>query len=535
MKDYQESMPNQEESQKKKTLDTAEAGAGELEAASAEAARGQGSATGEDPETDFSETAASLDVPRSVESLGRRVFASPLIRFGLIAFLSLFLLIPLGFVRDIVYEREELYKEAVDNISDSWGKSQTINGPVLVIPYQTWRDEKNTVTVKVKGKEETREVVTRAYCTYFKVVLPSSVHFDAGLESEVRYRGIYRQVLYTAPVTIDGAFTMPTLDNFPSNLHKIYWNEAWLAVGITDLKSIIEQSPAQWGSDILGSYEPGTDARDLLGPGFHVTAPLGGNSAGQSQTFAMRFKIRGSGGIFFTPVGKDSIITIAGSWPDPSFQGNLLPVERNISAKGFSAKWNIPNLTRTYPQNADLDSAEFTGRYDDKNTAIREFTAGVALQETVSLYRLSLRAVSYGILFIAMTFTALFAFEMVMRRRMHLLQYGMVGLSMSLFYLVLLSLAEHVDFGLAFTGASAVTVGMNSLYLGAALRSKAKGLIMGTLLSGLYVLLFSILRMEDTALLVGTGLVVVMMGVLMFVTRRLPQTEMKLPAMPAKA
>ena len=375
----------------------------------------------------------------------------------------------------------------------------------------------------------------RVYPTFFKVVLPSSVRFAAGLESEVRYRGIYRQVLYTAPVSIDGAFTLPTPGDFPGNLHKIYWSEAWLAVGITDLKAIIEENPAQWGAETLGAYEPGADAKDLLGPGFHVPVPLNDNSAGQSRDFALRLKIRGSGGIFFTPVGKDSVVTISGSWPDPSFQGNLLPVERSISAKGFNARWDIPNLTRVYPQIGDLDGAEFKGRYDDDNTAIKEFTVGVNLQETVSLYRMSLRAAHYGILFIAMTFTALFAFEMAMRRRMHLLQYGMVGLSMSLFYLVLLSLAEHVDFGFAFTAASAVTVGMNSLYLGAGMRSKAKGLLMGALLSGLYGMLFSLLRMEDFALLVGTGLVVLMMGVLMFVTRKLPLVEMKNPTASAKA
>jgi inner membrane protein len=131
--------------------------------------------------------------------------------------------------------------------------------------------------------------------------------------------------------------------------------------------------------------------------------------------------------------------------------------------------------------------------------------------------------VDYGILFIAVTFVALFAFEMVSLQRMRILQYAMVGLSMSLFYLVLLSLAEHISFSLAFVAASAVTVAMNGLYLGAVMRSWAKGLLMGGLLSILYAVLFSLLRMEDFALLMGTGLVLVMMGALMFVTRKLPQ------------
>ena len=123
---------------------------------------------------------------------------------------------------------------------------------------------------------------------------------------------------------------------------------------------------------------------------------------------------RGSGGIAFTPVGENTAITVAGAWPDPSFQGNLLPVERNITDKGFSARWNISNLTRTYPQIEDTNSPDSARELE----SIRRFTAGVDLHETVSLYRMVRRAVHYGILFIAVSFVALFAFEMVTRQRM---------------------------------------------------------------------------------------------------------------------
>ncbi len=160
-----------------------------------------------------------------------------------------------------------------------------------------------------------------------------------------------------------------------------------------------------------------------------------------------------------------------------------------------------------------------------EGSAITGFTAGVTLHEPVTLYRMVRRSLDYGILFIAVTFVALFAFEMISRLRMHLAQYAMVGLSMSLFYLVLLSLAEHVSFGLAFVAASAVTIAMNGLYVGAALASRSKGALMGGLLTILYAVLFSLLRMEDFSLLMGTGLLLVMMGALMFATRKLPQAR----------
>jgi inner membrane protein len=235
--------------------------------------------------------------------------------------------------------------------------------------------------------------------------------------------------------------------------------------------------------------------------------------------------IRGSGGIFFTPVGENTAITVKSAWPAPSFRGSLLPVEREITEQGFSARWAISNLTRTYPQTGDLDDPEYM-RQDSGASFITRFTTGVDLHEPVTLYRMVRRSVDYGILFIAVTFTALFAFEMVSRQRLHMVQYAMVGLSMSLFYLVLLSLAEHVGFGPAFAAAGAVTVAMNGAYVGAVLQSGNRGLHMAGLLAALYAVLFSLLRMEDFALLMGTGLVLIMMGALMHVTRRLPRADL---------
>lgn len=464
----------------------------------------------------------------SYRETARSAFAkfigSPLVRCGFILFITFLLLAPLEFVEKIVYERQRLQKDATENITASWGGTQSISGPVLVLPYELWEDYKKIVKVKVGKQEKEQEVVQRRYFMRYKLILPTELVFDAKLDPEIRYRGIYRQALYNAPVNVRGSFTLPGQEGFASNLQKIHWDKAWLSVGVTDLKAISEDSPLQWAGTTAPRYEPGTQVGNLLGPGFHTSVPLTEKSLGTKQDFSFSLAIRGSDGIAFTPVGEKTLITVAGSWPAPSFQGNLLPVERNITDKGFTAKWNISNLTRTYPQIEDVKNPDAS---DDVNELknIKKFTAGVDLHETVSLYRMVRRAVHYGILFIAVSFVALFSFEMITRQRMHLLQYGMVGLSMSLFYLVLLSLAEHVDFSLAFLAASGVTVSMNSLYIAAALQNKTRGLIMSGLLSGLYALLFSLLRMEDFALVVGTGLVVAMMGALMFVTRKLPRSS----------
>ncbi|MDR1489793.1 MAG: cell envelope integrity protein CreD [Desulfovibrio sp.] len=457
--------------------------------------------------------------------------SGPLARCALVGLVTLCLLIPLGLVGDMVKERWHQYSAAVTNLSDSWGNAQTVSGPALLIPYQVWEDVAKVVKVEVNGREESRETFVRELITHHKVVLPADLAFNVRLDPEIRYRGIYRRALYNAPVNVNGNFVLPGRNDFSGNVQKIHWDKAWLCIGISDLRAVSEALPGRWENADLPAYSPGTDAGQLLGSGFHVGVALDEKEAGARRSFSLKLKIRGSGGIYFTPVGINTRISMSGSWPTPSFQGNLLPAERSISEQGFTAEWRIPNLARTYPQSADLDSPEYGGKEQADTytrahrSAITAFTAGVYLFEPVTLYSMVERSVDYGILFISGTFVALFAFELAGRRRLHPVQYAMVGLSMSLFYLVMLSLAEHMSFGPAFAVASAVTVLMNGLYMASAMQSRFRGLFMGGLLTGLYALLYSILQMEDHALLIGTGLVLAMMGVLMFVTRKLPQSD----------
>ena len=156
---------------------------------------------------------------------------------------------------------------------------------------------------------------------------------------------------------------------------------------------------------------------------------------------------------------------------------------------------------------------------------IKRFAAGVELFEPVQRYTQTERAIKYAILFIGLTFIALLSFELVFHLRLHLMQYGLVGIAMVVFYLVLLSLAEHTSFLNAFLTASTVSALMNGAYMTAAMHSLFKGGIIATLLALLYGFLYALLRMEDHALLIGTALIVFAVGILMFLTRNLSTSE----------
>lgn len=224
--------------------------------------------------------------------------------------------------------------------------------------------------------------------------------------------------------------------------------------------------------------------------------------------------VAGSGSFNFAPFGEKTRVSMTSTWPHPSFQGDSLPDQHSITNEGFSADWDIPHLARNYPQ-AWMD--------DSEEVNVSEFIAGVSMFEPVSLYSQVTRAVKYGILFIGLTFLTLLIVELAINKRMHIVQYGLIGISLCLFFLVLLSLSEHIAFAKAYIAAAALTITMICVYTAAVLSSVARGAGVGVLLVSLYAVLYSLLKLEDYALLVGTALLVVVVMVLMIVTRGIRQ------------
>lgn len=466
----------------------------------------------------------SYSVPRGIRrgacmchpgGIQRYMMNNIFVRSLIIAAITLGLLIPLLFVSDIVYERSSMRRHAINDIAGLWGRSQTISGPVLVIPYLREYEVSDRVTDD-EGKQ--RVVVRKAQAREYRIILPQELDYEAVLFPQVRNRGIYDYVVYTSPITVAGKFRLPSSESFGENTARIDWDKSWMALGVSDLRAITEVGKLSWDGAPAPAFNPGTGVKNLIGPGFQAEVMAGAAAApGTVHEFALELKLNGSGGLHFTPVGENTRIKISGDWAHPSFSGSLLPTTRSITDTSFSGEWSIPHLSRTYPQSGILGADDFR----DDSTKITAFTAGVDLFETVSLYSQVDRAVKYAILFIGLTFIALLSFELVSKARLHFMQYGLVGIAMTMFYLVLLSLAEHTSFLLAFAAASAVSIVMNGLYIMAAMRSRKKGLVVMGMLSALYLLLYALLQMEEYALLMGTFLVLIVVGVLMFLTRHL--------------
>ena len=449
----------------------------------------------------------------SIDSL-RTYSKSIVFRFVLISILILILMIPLGMVESVVYERRDSYNHVQADIAHTWGSSQSMDGVALLIPY-TERFNTVEVVTDSDGKESKKNKTV--YKSRTAIVLPDDLNIDLMLHGKTRQRSIYKASVYNADVSISGTITLPKLEQLSTNIYNIHWDRAWLAVGVSDTRAINRTSSLSWsGQKARLDFEPGTKVTDVIKNGFHAPINLSNDVQKDSlpptkpYQFSMTLDINGSSGFYFRPFGKTTKVNIESDWPHPSFQGSVLPASHAISEQGFEAHWSIPSLARNYPQVWSIQEQQFD---------IDEFSAGVNIFESVSLYSKIIRAIKYGIMFLALTYITLLLFEMGIKRRLHLVQYGIIGLALSTFYLILLSVSEQIGFLNAYALATGVIVCMISLYVFAAVKSVSRAGLIALILTSLYGLLFAMLHLEDYALLVGTGLLIVVLAMLMYYTR----------------
>lgn len=410
----------------------------------------------------------------------------------LIGILVVLLLIPTGMIMSLIAEREHRQFEATGEVSGKWGDSQAITGPVLVVPY-----------------------ITKPGETSIAVFLPDKLAINGELLPEIRRRGIYEVAVYGSHMQLSGSF--PTLDINGLNIapELLLMKDAYLAVGISDMRGISNQASLQWnGKGFL--FNPGVPANTLFPSGMHVKIPLEvGESGIIAGSFDINLDLRGSGQLFFSPVGKTTTVNVNSNWTNPKFDGAYLPVKHNVHAKGFTADWQVSNLNRNFPQS-------WTG--SDHNLHAADF--GVKLFLPVDSYQQSTRAVKYAILIIGLTFLVFYFIELLQHTRVHPLQYILIGLALCIFYTLLIALAEQLKFSIAYLIAGLLTIGLVTVYTASILRSVRMALGIGSTLTILYGFIYVIIRSEDQALLMGSLGLFIILAVVMYFSRRIKWAEL---------
>lgn len=421
--------------------------------------------------------------------------------------IALFMLIPLSMMNGVVSERNVLYQDVLTDIANTWGGQQLIQGPVLVVPFveKYIKEEKTTDD---DGKEKIK--TTTKYFTKYAIHLPKHLDIDVSLSEQHRKRGLYNSLVYQSDILLSGSFEQVDIASMSEHVFRIDWDKAYVILGLADTRAINKVTNLNWNGSELG-FSPGTQLTDILSHGFHAKLETLDKDQALHQ-FSVSLSVNGSGGFRFSPFGENTRVHMQSSWPHPSFQGSVLPSSYNVEDDGFTASWEVPHLARSFPQTWVSGNNE----YD-----LYEFVAGVDLFEPVFLYSKIIRAVKYGILFVGLTFLTFLIFELTTQSRLHFVQYGLIGIALSLFYLLLLSIAEHTTFLTAYIVAASTNVGLITAYTAAAIKTGSKSVIIFVLLSALYIVLYSLLQLEDYALLMGTMLLLAVLIVMMYVTRNL--------------
>jgi inner membrane protein len=422
----------------------------------------------------------------------------------MMAALTVALLIPLGLIRGTVAERQRYRAEAVEEVARSTAGAQTLAGPILVVPYS---DRVTRVRPDENGVQRRVDVVESGAWVFF----PQSMTLRGRLQSLPRRVGLHEVRVYELDADVRARFqvTVPR-DDDPASPRTI--GQARLGIGLRDVRGLV-------GAPTLRVDGTPLTLRQGLGPsggrGLHTLLPA--PSPGHPIEFDVEFKtaVQGTETLSIVPLAERNTIVLASPWPHPKFHGEFLPRARKVRQDGFDARWEVSALAT----NAQAQMREALRK--PASTDLQADAVSVSLVDPVNIYSQVDRATKYGVLFVLLTFVAFFMFELLKRLRIHPIQYGLVGLALSIFFLLLLALSERIPFATAYVVAAVACVGLIGHYVGHVLGGRLRGAGFAAMLGTLYAALYGLLVSEDNAMVLGAGLLFLVLATVMVLTRRI--------------
>ncbi len=429
-----------------------------------------------------------------------------------IAGLTLLIAIAVAMIQATIRERANFRQEAVASIATDSVRQQIIAGPVLVIPYDDEYEE-----VAKPDDDSKRAVVTRVAHRRF-LVFPSQLTIAGKIDTDRRYRGIHQVLVYSGRHEFSGDYLLPVQGDLPraTPQSRIRVGKAQIALGIEDVRGI-HNIPQVVFNGNKADFQQGSGLEGISG----MHADIGALALAEPvrARFAFSLGLDGIESLRVVPVATNNRVQLASNWAHPQFSGQFLPSPRQrvINAQGFSASWDVSSLaTNAQQQLRDIDRGG-QGKAASLS-ALDSFSVGFI--EPVNVYSLAERAAKYGLLFVALTFGGFFVFEVLKRLPIHPIQYLLVGLALALFFLLLVSLSEHIAFALAYLLASAACIVLIGFYLSHVLGDWRRGIGFGSALTLLYSALYGILISEDNALILGSLLLFAVLAGVMVVTRK---------------
>lgn len=448
----------------------------------------------------------------SIEKISSWIKNSVMLKLITILVVMLLLLIPTSMIKSIINERQHLNNKAIEDVSSKWAEKQELAGPVLAIP----------VVYQYGEKKEGNQIEE----TKILHILPESLTISGNIDPQKLRRGIYEIVVYESQIDFQGLFKLPEIDR--ANLKEIRFDKAFLTIGISDLRGIKNQISVSWNDQKLG-VQSGSKIPSIVHSGITVDLPDLSEAVTEPITFNFSINLQGSKNLAFVPAGSHTKVRLKSVWSSPSFNGNFLPDEREITEDGFTAEWSVLQLNRNYPQNwfgtlhlkknAAVTPHLTTRR--ENSSIFSESAFGVELILPLDDYQKSMRSAKYAVMTISLTFLIFFLVEILSKKKIHPFQYVLVGLSLVLFYTLLVSITEHSNFNFAYGVSTVGIVMMIALYTLSIFKMKRLTYLLVFILIGIYGFLFVTLQLSDYALLMGSSGLFIILGLTMYFTRNI--------------
>ena len=460
-------------------------------------------------------------------SLYDRISNSFLLKMGVIFILTVIMLIPMNLINDLIDERKDREQDVLQEISSKWGSAQVISSPVLAIPFTYIREYYDE---NIKNRELVED---------WLFVLPDFSEENVTVKPEYLKRGIYKSVVYNSEIDSKGVFTLKDLKSLGSAIKAVNWEKAKIIFGIKDVKGLSYLPKLKFENREYGMNKNGK-LFTLFPNNLVADIQL---SYEQSKSFSYHFKyeLKGAKSFNYLPLANQSKLYIKGSWGNPSFNGGFLPDKREILETSFTATWNIPSFTRKLPQqwtgqttiynytdvslsDNNIDNVSKAHNQGESSSNLISTDADmiqVNFLPSVNNYQKTSRVAKYGLLIIILTFVSLFFTEIIKYKRIHIIQYILIGFAMIMFYSLLLALSEHVGFNVAYIISALLTVLLISSFVYRITKNRSIAWVFAGILGLFYLFIYALLQLRDYSLIVGTIGIFVILAVLMQISTKI--------------
>lgn len=423
-------------------------------------------------------------------------------RMIMVGLLILVLMIPLEFIKKLIVERQHRQGQAMVEINEQWGNEVLLYGPMLQVPYKTYKK------IKYNNRVETQEEIKYAY------FFPEKLNIDSKVNPEKKHRGIYTTAVYKTNIDITGQFSPLDFSDTDISPKDIEWDKAKIIVNTTNLKGVNNQVEINLNNHkypFSSKYKANNHSYSTLHELQTKKLKLSDMPKDKNISFSISMDVNGSQQIRFIPIGKETTANIISNWKDANFDGEYLPYNSDkMNENGFNAKWKILDINRPFPQQA-------FGHMPD----LRNYACGVNFEIPVDEYTKSERSTKYGLLVIGLTFLVFFLIQSISGIKIHPFQYMMIGLALTMFYTLLISISEHSNFFKAYLIAGIAVVALITLYSRSVLKHPKFSILVGVSLTVLYTFIFVIIQLKTYALLVGSIGLFIILALVMYASRKI--------------